>query len=221
MKLRRALIDLVRVVADEAERNPDFATRVAAALGWKDSELAAHRKSEVPGRGAVQRPKNRRAPAVLDPIEIARQGASPLRARLGSLSVEQLKDIVAEFGMDAGKLVIKWKKADRIIERIVETSLARAQKGDAFRAESKGRGISEGTTDADEIDYRGYRLTPFRDDEAWQVQIRATTATSVPPAGTTMKFSDRVSAIANAKENIDLFLQESVGKQGRTFRDEL
>jgi hypothetical protein len=59
-----------------------------------------------------------------------------LRTKLASLSVEQLKDIVAEFGMDPGKLVIKWKTADRIIERIVEISMSRFQKRVAFRAET-------------------------------------------------------------------------------------
>jgi hypothetical protein len=206
VKLRKALIDLVRVIADEAERNPDFANRVAAVLGLASAEVPVHRDSGARGAVGGQRPKNRRPPPVLDPIEIARRGENTLRARLAGLSIEQLKDIVAEFGMDAGKLVIKWKSADRIIERIVETSMSRAQKGDAFRAESKARGGGD-TTVADEFDYRGYRLVSFRDGEGWRVQIRAATATSLPPAATTMKFSDRVDAIANAKENLDLFLQ--------------
>jgi hypothetical protein len=207
VKLRKALTDFVRVIADEAERNPDFANRLAAALGGVDTRGLAHRVSGAGNTLPIQRPKNRRPPPVLDPIEIARQGKSTLRARLTALSIDQLKDIVAEFGMDAGKLVIKWKKADRIIERIVETSMARAQKGDAFRAESKGRAGSEPTAVTDEIDYRGYRLVPFRDEEAWRVQIRTVTATSMPPAEITMKFSDWASAVANAKENLDLFLQ--------------
>ena len=129
-----------------------------------------------------------------------------MRARLADLSIEQLKDIVAEFGMDTGKLVSKWKTADRIIERIVETSRARAQKGDVFRADSKGPGRSKDKTD--EIDYLGYRLAPVRDGDEWRVQIRTATATLMPPAEITMKFSDRASAISNARENLDLFLQE-------------
>jgi len=48
--------------------------------------------------------------------------------------LEQLKDIVADYGMDPGKLVMKWKSSDKVIDRIVEISLARAQKGDAFRS---------------------------------------------------------------------------------------
>jgi hypothetical protein len=34
--------------------------------------------------------------------------------------------------MDPGKLVMKWKTPERIINRIVEFSLARAVKGDVF-----------------------------------------------------------------------------------------
>ena len=68
-------------------------------------------------------------------MEGARAGEEALRARLGELSVEQLKDIVADYGMGPGKLVTKWKTADRIIDRIVEISLARSQKGDAFRSD--------------------------------------------------------------------------------------
>jgi hypothetical protein len=208
VKLRKALTDFARVVAEEAERNSDFANRVAAALGMVERREAQARPGAV-ARSATagQRPKNRRPPPVLDPIEIARQGEYALRLRLAVLSIEQLRDIVAEFGMDPGKLVIKWKTAERIIERIVETSMTRAQKGDAFRAEGKARGRSENIITEDEIDYRGYRLAPIRDGDAWRVQIRAATATNVPPANISMKHSDREDAIANAKQNVDLFLQ--------------
>ncbi|EPX78861.1 hypothetical protein Salmuc_04444 [Salipiger mucosus DSM 16094] len=55
-----------------------------------------------------------------------------MRSKLEPLTLEQLKDIVAEYGMDPGKLVMKWKTADRVIDRIVEYSVARAKKGKAF-----------------------------------------------------------------------------------------
>jgi hypothetical protein len=58
-----------------------------------------------------------------------------LRSELSSLDIEQLKDVVAQYGMDPGKLVMKWKDAARIIDRIVELSLTRSTKGDAFRAD--------------------------------------------------------------------------------------
>jgi hypothetical protein len=37
--------------------------------------------------------------------------------------------------MDPGKLVMKWKGADRVVDRIVELAVARSKKGDAFRAD--------------------------------------------------------------------------------------
>jgi hypothetical protein len=58
-----------------------------------------------------------------------------LRLDLSALNIEQLKDVVAQHGMDPGKLVMKWKDPARIIDRIVELAMARSTKGDAFRAE--------------------------------------------------------------------------------------
>ena len=70
---------------------------------------------------------------MLDPIDLARQGEASLREQLAELDLERLLDIVAQYGMDPAKLVMKWKDKERVIERIVETSIARATKGDAFR----------------------------------------------------------------------------------------
>ncbi len=82
----------------------------------------------------IKRKGGRRAPAVLDPVELASRGESALREGLRVLTLEQLRDIVAEYGMDSGKLVMKWKDIDRVTDRIVELALARAIKGDAFRS---------------------------------------------------------------------------------------
>ena len=124
MKLKKALQGLVKAILDEAEQNPAFAQKVEAALDIDRSSIAANWK---PKRSTV-----RRTPAILDPIDTVRLGEQPLRHRLASLSVEQLKDIVADYGMDPGKLVMKWNSPQRIIDRIVEFSLSRATKGDAF-----------------------------------------------------------------------------------------
>ena len=133
MKMRKVLLDLARVVADQAERDPAFAEQIAAALGLTDKPSAG---SAAPKRSAqTARPRNRRPAAVLDPIELARNGEAALRSGLAPLSLDQLRDIVADYGMDSGKLVMKWKDAERVADRIVELALARAQKGDAFRAE--------------------------------------------------------------------------------------
>jgi hypothetical protein len=64
---------------------------------------------------------------------LAAGGRDNLRNALAPLDLERLKDIVAQFGMDPSKLVMKWKDRDRVAEHIVETSITRATKGDAFR----------------------------------------------------------------------------------------
>jgi hypothetical protein len=131
MKVRKVLLDLARVLADQVERDPAFAGQIVAALGLNDNPAASPTASKRPPK--VDRPKNRRPAAVLDPVSLARDGEAALRSRLAHLSLDQLKDVVAEFGMDPSKLVMKWKDPERIVDRIVELALARAQKGDAFR----------------------------------------------------------------------------------------
>jgi hypothetical protein len=131
MKLRKPLLDLARVIADYAERDPMFADQIVEALGLKEKSPLR----PLPTRCNTTRPKNRRPAAVLDPIQLVRDGEAQLRAALSGLTLEQLRDVVADYGMDPGKLVMKWKDADRIADRIVEISLARAQKGDAFRSD--------------------------------------------------------------------------------------
>jgi hypothetical protein len=125
MNLRAKLMEIAKAVADQAERDPDFAARLAEVLG----------ADAAPKSLVGIRPKNRRTPAVLDPVAVAREGEGPLRARLAALSLEQLRDIVADYGMDSGKLVMKWKDPNRVMDRIVEVSLTRASKGDAFRTD--------------------------------------------------------------------------------------
>ena len=129
MKLRTKLMDIAKAVADQAERDPEFAARLSD-IFWGDAKPKVR-----PEPTAGARPKNRRPPAVLDPVSVAREGEAALRERLAALSFEQLRDIVADYGMDPGKLVMKWKDQARVLDRIVEVSISRAAKGDAFRAD--------------------------------------------------------------------------------------
>jgi len=122
MSAETRLRALIAVVIDEARTNPDFAARVEAALG------GAARPAGEPARR-----RNRRDRAMLDPYVLYLEGESALRSRLDTLSVDQLKDIVAERGMDGAKLAMKWKSADRLIELIVASVASRSRKGDVFR----------------------------------------------------------------------------------------
>jgi hypothetical protein len=131
MSVRKALSLLVQVIAAEADRNSDFRARLEHALGLSRPSGARQALQVADGK----RKGGRRTPAVLDPVELARQGEHALRARLLTLDLERLRDIVAQFGMDPGKLVMKWNDTNRVVDRIVEVSLARATKGDAFRSD--------------------------------------------------------------------------------------
>lgn len=132
MNIKKVLTVLFKEIVQETDTNPAFRARLEAALGFDDKK-----KPEAKARDAdsphPKRPSNRRPPAVLDPVHLARQGEDLLRSELAKLDIEQLRDVVADYGMDTGKLVLKWRDPERIIERIVEVARGRAQKGSAFR----------------------------------------------------------------------------------------
>ncbi|GMV27630.1 MAG: hypothetical protein AMXMBFR58_36610 [Phycisphaerae bacterium] len=115
-----------KVILDEARRNPEFAARLEKALG-----AVTEPPRSTPGK--------RRAKSVLDPFQLYGEGDARLREGLSALNIEQLKDIVAEHGMDRSRLAMKWKDADRLVGLIVETVSNRARKGDAFRTSAAAR----------------------------------------------------------------------------------
>ena len=135
MSLRNTLNRLMRVVIEEAERNPDFEAALNEALGSTPSKRKPSKTEALDHveDGEAKRGKSRRAPAALDPVQVVRDGEPALRIALEKLSLEQLRDIVAEYGMDPGRLVMKWNTPERVIDRVVEMSIARAHKGSAFR----------------------------------------------------------------------------------------
>ncbi len=125
MNIKKQLKAFMAVITEEADRNPDFAEKLAMALGLDKSNQVA--------KQPVKRRSRRRTPAVLDPVALYSEGEALLREKLGLLDLEQLRDIVAECGMDPGKLVMKWKTEQRVIDHIVEVAGNRAKKGEAFR----------------------------------------------------------------------------------------
>lgn len=131
----RALFD---AIAAEAERSPAFARRLHDALASVADAAPA------PGRASLKAPKaaaspasskrgGRRAPGAFDPFAVYADGEATLRARLADLTLDQLKDIIAEHGMDPSKLAMRWKKPEKLIDLIAMTVRDRAEKGDAFR----------------------------------------------------------------------------------------
>ncbi len=130
MTLKQRLKALFDVITQQAEQDPLFAENLSRAIGLSLKEgdnTNRHDQASSKGRPA------RRAVSVLDPVGLAAEGEEILRDRLTALSLEQLRDILSEYRMDPGKLVMKWKTKDRVISHIVQAALSRAKKGDAFR----------------------------------------------------------------------------------------
>lgn len=123
-----ALSRLVHVVAAEAARTPRFAKALADALGSGPAAPAPARTASKPAAWA------RRAKGLLDPFAVfAVSGEAGLRARLSTLTVDQLKDIIAEHGMNHDGAAMRWKSASRLVDRIVERVETRSTKGDVLR----------------------------------------------------------------------------------------
>lgn len=134
----KMLKQLVDAVIEEAAQNDGFAQKLEQILR---GEAAASKEKNIGQKAAgAERPSNRRAPAVLDPISLISEDERLLVEKLQGLTDKQLKDIIADYGMDPSKLAMKWKNRERLINHIVDAARRRAAKGDAFR-EKEDAGI--------------------------------------------------------------------------------
>jgi hypothetical protein len=123
MSLQKQLKSVFDELLAEVGRNDELRQRLADILGG----------SAGPTKAPTRR-SARRKPGPFDPMAVFREHPEHLSRRLDELSVEELKDMIAEHGMDRTKLARKWKEKDRLVELIVNAVKSRSQKGDAFRA---------------------------------------------------------------------------------------
>lgn len=119
--MKKKIKKLFDIIIQEYDNNESFRKKVENLLEPKP-EVKTEKKR-----------KNKRTPAVLDPIILAEKDIDELKIKLDELDIEKLKDIVSEFRLDSSRLVMKWKDKERIIEHIVKASISRAEKGDVFR----------------------------------------------------------------------------------------
>lgn len=168
MNIRKVLTSIIKEVADEADRNPAFMERLQNALipterAKAKSKTEGDKPTPKPDRVLPKRPSNRRQKAELDPVNLAREGEGVLREALSRLDMEKLRDVVAEYGMDTGKIVMKWRTPDRVIDRIVEIARLRAQKGNAFRDHPAGEATQEREPETENPASGSEDVLPFSD----------------------------------------------------------
>lgn len=115
------------VISEEIQCNPKFAEKISEAivLAKADEDKDAVSR-EKPKR------RNRRNPAKLDPFVLLEEGEAALLEGLRGLSVEELKDIIAANGMDPSKLAMKWKSREKLEQHIIEATIRKSGRGDAF-----------------------------------------------------------------------------------------
>ena len=144
MSVDTKLRALFAVIQGEAKQNPEFRIRLEKVFDETGSRRASAQSVPADSRLTVaprhsrepqaQKRGNRRAVSLVDLMAESERGEAHLREKLAPLTLEQLRDVIADFRMDASKLVMKWKDRERVIDHIVGTTLSRRQKGDAFRA---------------------------------------------------------------------------------------
>jgi len=133
MDTGRLLKEVFNEVSKEVHANPDLNSRLGKII-----------ERYTPGTGKPSVRLHRRKPGTFDPMVVYRENPDKLKSQLEGLSIEELKDIIAEQGMDRSKLAMKWRTKERLINLITTTAESRVHKGDAFRTppSNKGRGIS-------------------------------------------------------------------------------
>lgn len=122
MNTNRLLKEVFDEILKEVRANPDFGLRLGVIAEKYVS--TSDRRSPRPYR---------RKPGAFDPMVVYREDSEKLRSRLAELNIEELKDIVAEQGMDRSRLAMKWKTKERLVDLVVTTVESRVRKGDAFR----------------------------------------------------------------------------------------
>lgn len=126
----KILKQLMNVIIEEAEHNESFLRKVEQI--FEENVIIKNCDNSKKAK-EVRRPLNRRDPAVFDPVALISEDENLLIEKLQELTDVQLKDIIADYGMDPSKLAMKWKDRERLINHIIDVARRRASKGDVFR----------------------------------------------------------------------------------------
>jgi hypothetical protein len=115
-----------KCVADEISGDAEFCQKIADIFPGEGSET---KPRQAPGKTEKTR---RRAPAKIDPFASFENGEEALKSALGGLSAEELKDVIAGYGMDTARVAMKWRSRERLAGHIISMTKLRASHGGAF-----------------------------------------------------------------------------------------
>lgn len=128
---------LTRVIIEEADRSSRFAaalTEAVDALRPADGTAVPAAPAPAPRTRAVAPKRVARQPGPFDPFVVYREaGDQGLSAQLGELTVDQLRDIIAEQELDTRKETGRKRKPEVLVAWIVERVEASENKGSVFR----------------------------------------------------------------------------------------
>ena len=105
-----------------------------SADGTAEQDLPGPKLTSLPTQEVTVRAKRRRRPSLLNPYAVLREsGQDGLRAGLAALDIEELKDIVVEYGWNYSPAATGWKTEAKIIDRILDGVGAAIERGRAVR----------------------------------------------------------------------------------------
>jgi hypothetical protein len=123
-KLTRALRELLKLIEEEAGRNPNFSSRleeIVAELPSKEQRKTSKQKNAT---------QSIAAPDIFAALQ--EKGEEEFRFWLRTLDVATLKTIIKKNGFDPAKASVRWTEPDKFVALIVEQAIARLKRGSAF-----------------------------------------------------------------------------------------
>ncbi len=152
-KIEKQLAQLFDVMMEELKTNNQFAEKIRGIFNASEQEshqisgsrrrrkdrilssdkADANAKAILPSASPEKRTRKRN-PSLFNPETVLKErGEDVLFTSLNQLEVEQLKDIISEYGMDPARKAVRWRKKERFVDHIIEVVNNRIMKGSAFR----------------------------------------------------------------------------------------
>lgn len=138
MRKEKGLINLLRglvdLVAEESDRNPEFATKIEALLSHVPERKPSSKK-------AAARPPDSHLPDIH--AEWNERGEIDFRLWARDQPIPMLRAIIRSQDFDPTRRTVKWKEAEKLAEFIADGLRARMARGSAFIG--KGNVDSQGS----------------------------------------------------------------------------